>query len=386
MKVRLLYLVGQLRAGGLERQLCYLLQAMDRDRYRPAVAVWRFREDDMYVAQLRQMAVPIYFPPPGTSGFGKLRWIRGLAKQLGPEVIHSYSFHTNFGAWYASFGTNAIAVGSVRSDVQYALLGTGSCLGRLCLRWPRTQIYNSFTAAENALKLRGLFVPKRTFVVRNAVDLERFTATPVPNCKRATIIGIGSLLPVKRWDRLLTAASQLRKQGLEFLVRIVGDGPQREWLEEKAKDLELTDCVEFLGHSDNVPALLSETTFLVHTSDSEGCPNVVIEAMACGRPVVATDVGDIPSLVDDGKTGFVVRRGDDNALIERIGILIKNRGLCQHMGKRARKKAEADFGFERLMRETFGAYRGAGWCDAGYEDVPDENARPNEAGRGLTLN
>ena len=386
MHARLLYLVGQLRAGGLERQLCYLLQAMDRDRYRPAVAVWRFREDDVYVAQLRQMAVPIYFPPAGTTGFAKLRWIRDLAKQLSPEVIHSYSFHTNFAAWYATVGTNVVAIGSVRSDVQYAMLGAGSCLGRLCLRWPRTQVFNSFAAAENARSLVGLFVPKTTLVVRNAVDIERFAATPLPNCQRATIVGVGSLMPVKRWDRLLRAASQLRQNGFDFVVRIIGDGPLRESLEEKAKDLKLMDCVEFIGHSEDVPARLSEATFLVHTSDSEGCPNVVMEAMACGRPVVATDVGDIPSLLDDGKTGFVVRRGDDNALIERIGILIKNRGLCQQMGGRARKKAEANFGFERLMRETFDAYRGAGWCDDGYEDLPEENTRPNKAGRGLTLN
>jgi glycosyltransferase involved in cell wall biosynthesis len=373
MDCRILYIVGQLRAGGLERQLCYLLKAMDRDRYRPAVAVWRFREDDVYVRYLRQMQVPIFSPLRGTSGFGKLRWICDLAKQLDPEVIHSYSFHTNFGAWYASFKTNATSVGSVRSDIRYAMLDCGFCLGHLCLRWPRTQIINSFSAAKEARRLRGPFVPKQTVVVRNAVDLEYFTPTPMPNCKRPTVVGIGSLFPVKRWDRFLMAAYRLRQQGLDFSVRILGEGPQRESLQERTKDLKLRDCVEFIGQSDNVPALLSEATFLAHTSDSEGCPNVVMEAMACGRPVVATDAGDAPYLVEDGKTGFVVRRGDDNALRERIGILIKNRGLCERMGERARERAEADFGLERLVKGTLAAYRRAGWRDDNSALIADDN-------------
>ena len=66
-------------------------------------------------------------------------------------------------------------------------------------------------------------------------------------------------------------------------------------LTQQAQALGVADCVEFMGHRDDIPDLLAHATFLVHTSDSEGCPNVVMEAMACGRAVVATDVGDTPS-------------------------------------------------------------------------------------------
>jgi glycosyltransferase involved in cell wall biosynthesis len=101
----------------------------------------------------------------------------------------------------------------------------------------------------------------------------------------------------------------------------------------------------------------------VHTAEDEGCPNVVLEAMACGRAVVATDAGDLPRLIDNEKTGFVVPRGDETALANRIAILLKDRELCRRMGEAGRMKAERAFGLERLMSETFAAYRAEGWED-----------------------
>jgi glycosyltransferase involved in cell wall biosynthesis len=109
--------------------------------------------------------------------------------------------------------------------------------------------------------------------------------------------------------------------------------------------------------------LLSEATCLVLTSDNEGCPNVVMEAMACGRAVVATDVGDVPYLVEDGKTGFVVRRGDDSMLVERMLSLMTDRDLCQRMGEAGQAKAEREFGLDRFVMETLAIYRAVGWKD-----------------------
>jgi len=98
--------------------------------------------------------------------------------------------------------------------------------------------------------------------------------------------------------------------------------------------------------------------------ENEGCLDVVMEAMACGRAVVATDAGDVPYLVEDGKAGFVVRRGDDMTLAARMATLITNLDLCQQMGEAGRARAEREFGLDRLVAETLAAYRAAGWKDA----------------------
>lgn len=85
--------------------------------------------------------------------------------------------------------------------------------------------------------------------------------------------------------------------------------------------------------------------------------------MACGRAVVATDAGDIPTLIDHGKTGFVVRRGDDATFVERMVNLIADRDFCRRMGEAGRAKAVREFGLDRLVKENFKAYQRAGWND-----------------------
>jgi len=364
MTCRLLYVIGQLRAGGSERQLYYLLQAMDRERYRPVVVVWNVHENNVYAPLIRALGVTLHFFHPEFSAAAKLREFRRLVRELNPEVVHSYSFYTNFAAYWAAVGTQAVALGSIRSDFTFDKQSNGPWLSRLSSRWPRHQICNNSLAAAAVRRSRSLFVPEQVYVVRNGVDLELFRSVPLSATGQVHILGVGSLFPVKRWDRLLVSALELKQRGLDCLVRIAGDGPLRRSLEQLAQDLGLANCIEFIGHTDDIPRLLSGATFLVLTSDNEGCPNVVMEAMACGRAVVATDVGDIPSLVEDGKTGFVVRRGDDTALVARMATLITQIDLCRQMGEAGRVKAEREFGLDRLVAETLAAYRAAGWKDA----------------------
>jgi glycosyltransferase involved in cell wall biosynthesis len=364
MTCRLLYLVGQLGPGGLERQLCYLLQAIDRKRYRPAVAVWNFHENDVYVPRLRALGIPVYELPVLGSPAEKLRAWRSLVRRIEPEVVHSYCFYLNFAAHYGAYGTGAFALGSVRSDYILDKQINPWWVTALSGRWPRHQICNSVVAAENLRCSKGPFVPQRLSVVRNGIDLQQFCAPSLRPSARVCLLGVGSLLPVKRWDRLLRVAQALKQDGLDFIVRIAGGGPSHQFLGRLAHQLTITDRVEFLGHADDVSRLLRDATFLVHTSDNEGCPNVVMEAMACRRAVVATDAGDTRHLVDDGKTGFVVCRGDDATLVERVATLISDRLLCLRMGEAGRTKAEREFGLCRLAAETLAAYRDAGWRDS----------------------
>ena len=360
MKCRLLYLLGQLGPGGSERQLWNLLKAMDRDRYQPAVVVWNYQKDETYVSRIKQLGVPIF--PLRSCSFTakKMLQFRRLVRTLEPEVAHSYSFYTNFAVHWATVGSPSIAVGSVRGDWLAAKRCAGPVLGRLSARWPRQQICNSFAAAK-AMGGSADHRNPRVHVVRNGLDLQHFRVLPLPNRQRPCTIGIGSLLPYKRWDRLLRVAAELKRRGLNFMVRIVGEGPARPSLEQQMRTLGIEDCVELLGHSERIPEILAGATFLVHTSDTEGCPNVIMEALACARPVVATDVGDISSLVEDGKTGYVIAATDERGFADRMAKLIDCRDLCRRMGEAGRVKAESEFSLDRLFRGTLAAYQAAGW-------------------------
>jgi glycosyltransferase involved in cell wall biosynthesis len=356
---RILYVVGQLVPGGAERQLCYLLQSIDRGRYEPAVFVWNYRSHDVLVSVVRSLGIPIFFPNV-TGRFPKLQFLRKLVKGMQPEVVHSYSFFTNFAAWYASLGTSALPVGSMRQDFVTERREAGIVLGRLSAHWPSVQIANSLNARRSAETFPWFSRPSRIEVVRNGLDLTRFSCQPIPE-QTPSLLAAGRLSPEKRWDRLLTCVSALASSGLSFTVNLAGDGPLRAKLEADAKSLVAKGLIKLLGARQDIPELLVGSNFLVHTADAEGSPNIIMEAMASGRAVVATDSGDVPYLVDNGKTGFVVKRDDNEALIEAIARLITDPALCNRMGLAGRAKAEREFGLERLASETLGVYRAAEW-------------------------
>jgi glycosyltransferase involved in cell wall biosynthesis len=276
-------------------------------------------------------------------------------------VIHSYNFYTNVIASLGALSSRAVVFGSVRAALGWSKQTSGPLLGRLSARWPSHQIYNSFAAAEEAQKSRSYFVPRYVDVVSNGLDLVRFRPVPLPEILPTPIVAVGYLLPVKRWDRLIRAAAELKRRGLSFHVRIVGGGPLREELQQQARTLGVEACVELVGHQGDMPAVFAASAFAVHTADDEGCPNAVMEAMASGRAVVATNAGDTPYLIEDGVTGFLVPAKAEGDLVERMATLLTHSKLRTRMGEAARLKAERCFGVDRLVSETLALYSKAGW-------------------------
>jgi glycosyltransferase involved in cell wall biosynthesis len=360
MDCRILYLIGQLHSGGSERQLFYLLREIDRSRYRPAVAVWNFSEKDTYLAKIRDLGVPVYSFQSTVSARAKLLALRRMVKELGPTIVHSYSFYLNFAAHWSVRETPVTAIGSMRSALQLDKQINGWILSKLSACLPHKQIYNSFAAARFAANSKSYFTPRHLYVVQNGVDLLIFRPSHLSPARPANILGVGSLVEVKRWDRLLAAAEELNRRNFDFSLHIVGDGPLRGSLEQVAQDRGISDRFDLRGYSDDIASLLSNATFLVLSSDAEGCPNVIMEAMACGRAVVTTDVGDAPRLVEDGTTGFVVPCGDDAMLVERMATLLNDYELCKRMGEAGRAKAEREFGLDRMVENTLAVYRAVG--------------------------
>lgn len=359
MRRRLLYLVGQLGSGGLERQLYYLMLAMDRERYQPAVVVWNYNHSDPYTRQIQELGLPVYAISDAPR-YKKLWELRCLVKMLKPEILHSYSFYTNFPAWWCARGSSTIPLGSIRGNFLADRQKSGRIIGSLSARWPPDQICNSYFAKMAVEQSAGPFKPSRLLLVTNKLDTMRFTPIgALPSIP--SLLAVGRLSTEKRWDILLALSAMLRERGLIFSVRLAGDGPLRQDLEAQARRLAVDHLITFLGNRNDIPALMADSTFLVHTADEEGCPNAVMEAMACGRAVIATDAGDVPRLVEDGKTGYLVSRGDAKLLADRATTLIENRPLSIRMGLAGRAKAEEEFGLGKLVDQTFQAYRAAGW-------------------------
>lgn len=141
-------------------------------------------------------------------------------------------------------------------------------------------------------------------------------------------------------------------------LSLIGDGPLRPAAELEAARLGIADRVEFLGDRRDVPELLATAHVFVLTSNWEGLPISIIEAMRAGLPVISSDVGGVNELVEDGKTGFLVPRGDAAALLDRLGALAKDRRLRASMGSAGRTRYLSSFSEEQMLEKIIGLYRG----------------------------
>lgn len=359
---RILYVIGQLGAGGSERQLWYLLRTMDRERYRPAVAVWGGSPEDNYASLLGAIGVPVHYLSPGQSAYTKLRELRKLVYACQPEVAHSYSFYTNFCAGWAARGSNAVVIGSLRNDYRAECLDVGIWRARLCSHWPGVIVANSRSAAAACGQDNSFWRPRRMLHVANGIDMETFPVNEPPPTAPLVIVGIGRLYPQKRWDILLKALAHLtRVTACPWQCRIFGDGALRDELVAMADRLGLGPKVQFPGFCRDVAGALASAHVLALTSDYEGTPNVVLEAMACGRPVVASAVGAVPEIVEDNVSGFVTPPGDAIAVADRLRIIAEDPTLRVRMGIAARARVSTSYSLETLVNNTFLAYEECGW-------------------------
>jgi len=210
---------------------------------------------------------------------------------------------------------------------------------------------------ESAVKIHRVY---------NGMDLTRF---PTPDEEAASprrtgiapypvrIISIGRLVAFKGFEYLIDACADLARQGLQFTCEIIGDGPLRDDLEARIRNLKLSDRVHLLGSLSQEAVLeklkAADIFALASVTDTQGAsdvfPTVIIEAMAAARPVVSTRLAGIPESVVDGETGLLVSPEDTMALAEALGRLIQDAKLRFHYGRAGRARLEQHFRIEHTV-------------------------------------
>jgi glycosyltransferase involved in cell wall biosynthesis len=197
--------------------------------------------------------------------------------------------------------------------------------------------------------------PPPTPVIHNAVDLERFARVPYPGKAEPTIAVVANLHPYKGHERLVRALSFVRAQLPAARLVVVGEGVGRQGIRSLVAELGLADAVTFVGAVADPAPYMAAAHVVALTSDHEGFPNALLEAMAVGRPVVATNVGGIPELVRDGLDGFLTS-ADPAEIAARLSEVLGDRSLGERMGRSAHERA-ATFTWDRVVRETEDVYR-----------------------------
>jgi glycosyltransferase involved in cell wall biosynthesis len=194
--------------------------------------------------------------------------------------------------------------------------------------------------------------------VYNGIDLERF---PAPRSRNGhgipRIVSVGRLVAFKGFDDLIDACAELARRRIDFVCDIIGDGPLRETLQAKIKQLDLSSRVNLLGSLSQGAVLEKlqavDIFALASTTDAQGAtdvfPTVILEAMASARPVVSTRLAGIPELVVDGQTGMLAPPSDSNALAHALEQLLRDPELRLRFGDAGRARIEQDFRIEQTV-------------------------------------
>jgi len=196
---------------------------------------------------------------------------------------------------------------------------------------------------------------ERTIALWNGVDLERFEYRGPAN--QPTAISVARLSPEKDFATLLRATWILIKDCPDFRLKIVGDGGERQKLEQLSAELNLTEHVEFLGERSDVSQLLPQAGFFVSSSRTEGISLTLLEAMAVGLPVVTTRVGGNPEIVVEGKTGRLVAANSPEGLALAMRDLLKDQEGWPVYGELARQRVEQHFNVRNMVRQYEDLYR-----------------------------
>ncbi len=213
---------------------------------------------------------------------------------------------------------------------------------------------DSVIAVSNAVA-RQVQHPK-PIVVYSGVDVSQELCESAAPRTSVVVGASGRLVDIKGLAYLIKALAILSSEFPDLQVEIAGEGPERENLENEARDLNLKERVRFLGWQTDLEPVLRSWDIFAMPSLTEGFPMAALEAMAQGLPIVATNVGGLPELVEDGKTGTLVPPSDAGALARGLKSLIVDTRLRQEMGTAGWRRARDQFSIDRMVAQTAAIY------------------------------
>ena len=362
--INVLHIIGTLQLGGAENQVVTLAQALSDGRHE--IHVCCLHREGEQASVLRNMGINVFclnmrqrFWPVAV--FKLYRLIRRLKVQ----ILHTHLYNAGiWGRMVAIFAGVPVIVttehGMASWKKRYHLL-----LERVVNHYTNKIIAVSEDIRRRRVDFEGVN-PKKIITISNMVDINLFNAPTSREQVRKrlgindSIILIGTvarLVVAKRLDILLEAARIICNGFPQARFLIIGDGPLREQLEFQAEQLDLhSDHVQFLGSREDIPELMSALDVFVLSSEREGLPVAMLEAMAASKPVVATRVGGIPEVIRDGHNGLLVPPRNVHRLSEAICALLKSSTLRETIGNNGYSTVKSDFSASAISRQIAALY------------------------------
>lgn len=374
----MLHIVPLLSPGGAERVAVHIVTKLNRQRYEPVVVSLRGRLDCDLDYLLGEAGVEVRYlgKRPGFDHRTYSRFHRAL-RDHNPGIVHTHLHVLRYALPSLLLLKHASVLHTVHNLAEREI--------EAGMRWIQRRAFNHgvvpvAVAEEVALSLKRLYGIQRCRVISNGIPTDRYACAQTSRKEwRARegfedddvlFVSVARFAPQKNHALLLKAFAQGPASVPKAHLVLVGEGVLREQLEEQAKSLGLASQVHFLGLRTDIPDVLRAMDVFVLSSDYEGNPLSVMEAMAAGLPVVTTAAGGVPDLLEHGRQGLIVPLGNVQVLSIAMSLLVEDREHRQSLGRAAARRARENFDVSTMVR----AYEEL------YEDLLDRSHPLNAEG------
>lgn len=354
-KIKIAFLIASMRTGGKEKISRMVFEGLDRQRFDPFLCA-------MNAGELLEGLPPerVYAPLAAFRGdvLGYAARLGGILWRERPQIVYCLSYRL-----IGAVGRTLAKLGGMKTV--YELHGVER-VGERDLDWLDRHLFDSLTDHYIAIAddvrqgyLRDGVAPERISFIPNGIDTQLFRPLPPDSRPKETPFGlpahtpliacVTNMRPKKNLGLLIEAFHAVLAQQPQAHLAIIGDGSERPALEAKIASLGLQKQVSLLGARSDIAQLVPHFDVAALSSTSEAAPLALLEAQACGVPVVATAVGDVPRLVVEGKTGFLVPSGEVAVMADRLSRLLSDADLRARMGAAARQHVLAHHSFEQSL-------------------------------------
>lgn len=359
--IKVIHIVEDLRTGGLERTIAEIVMRLNKDKFR--AGVWCLSRGGEIYEELKgeNFGAEILFMPPRFD----LRFIFKLCDKLKKEKVHILHAH---GYTAATIGRTAGLLAGVPVMISHVHSTYWNYTSRQvfierCLSYFTDMIICcSGAAADFVVKYEGINSGK-VKVIYNGINLEKYeikdSMAGLKEKKEFKVGCIASLFPHKGHRYLMEAAEYIKNE-TKYNVKYIlaGDGILMKDLKNYAEKLGISDQVEFKGIVSDIPGLIASLDLVVlPSSEREGLGISLIEAMAAGKPVIGTDIGGIPEVIENGKNGFLVPPKNFQALAEAIISILENTDKGEGMGAQGKETAGKKFSGKVMIKNIENLYQ-----------------------------
>lgn len=291
--------------------------------------------------------------------------VLGLARWFRRERVDVVCPHSSRDGWLAGLAGRLAGVPLIVRARHFEVPIASRWLSRLVYQGLADQLVTTSPRISEQFREAFGFGEERVSTIPTGIDLEVFSPAgpkaefPAPPEQAGwPLIGMVAVLrQAKGHLTLVRAARRLRDEGRPVRLVFVGEGPSKAPIDAEIARRQLGDAVQFTGYRDDIPAVLRALDALAIPSLHEGIPQTALQALACQTPVVGSDVGGIPSVIEAGVTGRLVPAGDDAALAAALRETFTNRAATQAMRERGRARVEERHSIARMADAVEALYR-----------------------------